>query len=86
MVLAAKVFLVKETIDLGTITAKLKDFRSEQEIEEEEQNIQLVTEIKDLVRDKDSIHGIFYYDEAVSIFNHGKTTYYSKTIAVPFIF
>lgn len=86
MVLAAKVFLVKETIDLDTVTAKLKDFRSEQEIEQEGQNIQLLTEIKDLTIEKDSIRGIFYYDETLSIFHHGKTTYTPKTIAAPFIF
>ena len=49
MVLPAKIFEIKEVINFGLITQKLKDFREEENYQENnEKNITLVTEILDL--------------------------------------
>jgi len=49
MVLSAKIFEIKEVINFGLMTQKLKDFREEENYQENnEKNITLVTEILDL--------------------------------------
>ena len=86
MVLAAKVFMIKESVDMDTIAAKLKDFKSEQKIEQEGQEIQLLTEVKDLSMEVDRLRGVFSYDEILTLRHHGKIIYTPKTIAAPFVF
>ena len=49
MVLPAKIFEIIEVINFGLMTQKLKDFREEENYQENnEKNITLVTEILDL--------------------------------------
>ena len=63
MVQPAKIFEIKEKADLGLIVWKLKDFREEERYQtENEETINLVTEILDLKSKDDSISGIFSKD------------------------
>jgi len=63
LVQPAKIFEVKEKADLGLIVWKLKDFREEERYHtENEETINLVTEILDLKSKNDSISGIFSKD------------------------
>jgi hypothetical protein len=81
MVLAGKVFLVKEEIDLDGIAARLKGFRAEGKEE-----IGLVTEIKDLKLEGEDIHAIFSQDRLIDIYHHGKKATMPITIEAPLIF
>jgi len=63
LVQPAKIFEIKEKADLGLIVWKLKDFREEERYQtENEETINLVTEILDLKSKDDSISGIFSKD------------------------
>ena len=63
MVLSAKIFEIKEVINFGLMTQKLKDFREEENYQENNEiNITLVTEILDLKLKENLISGIFSVD------------------------
>ena len=69
MALAGKLFRVEGGVDadLHTIAAKLKGFKSEEELKENGKDVRLVTEIKDLRLVEDSL-----YDSAL-----GNTSMYA---------
>ena len=63
LVLPAKIFEIKEEANIGMMVGKLKDFREEERYQtENEETINLVTEILDLKSKDDSISGIFSKD------------------------
>jgi hypothetical protein len=63
MVLPAKIFEIKEEIDLGLLDGKLKNFREEELYQTEKgETINLVTEILDLQLKENSIAGVFSKD------------------------
>lgn len=63
MVLPAKIFEIKEEVDLGLIVGKLKDFREEELYQAENgEAITLVTEILDLKLKENTVSGVFSKD------------------------
>lgn len=63
MVLAAKIFEIKEEADLGMIVWKLKDFREEDRYQTEEgETMNLLTEILDLKPENGLVSGVFSKD------------------------
>jgi hypothetical protein len=69
VVLPAKIFQIKENVDLGVIAWKLKDFREEERYETGEgKAVNLVSEILDLKQDKGAITGVFSKDFVQSRF------------------
>lgn len=63
MVLPAKVFEIKEKVDLGLIVWKLKDFHEEELYKTQNgETINLVTEILDLTSKENSVSGVFSKD------------------------
>jgi len=63
MVLPAKIFKIKEQVDLGLVAQKLKDFREEELYQtQKEETLNLATEILDLNFEKDSVSGVFSKD------------------------
>ncbi len=63
MVLPAKIFEIKEEVDLGLIVGKLKDFREEELYQTENgEAITLVTEILDLKLKENTVSGVFSKD------------------------
>jgi len=86
MVLAGKVFLVDEAmdVDLHTIAAKLTGFKSEEPCEKSD--IRLVTEIKDLRMMGDSLHGTFAQDHLLEVYHHGEQVHVPSTLEAPFFF
>lgn len=63
MVLPAKVFEIKETVDLGLIAWKLKDFHEEEVYETEKgETLNLVSEILDLKLGPDTLYGVLSKD------------------------
>jgi len=63
LVLPAKIFEIKEEVDLGLIVGKLKDFREEELYQTENgEAITLVTEILDLKLKENTVSGVFSKD------------------------
>lgn len=84
MVLAGKLFRVEEDVDLHTIAAKLKGFKSEEKLKDED--INLITEIKDLRLIGDSLHGTFSQDQLLDVYHHGERVHIPTTSEAPFFF
>lgn len=66
MVLVAKIFEVREPLELGVIARKLKDFGEEEPYEREGKREKLTMEILDLKLEGDSLVGIFSKDFVLS--------------------
>ena len=66
MVLVAKIFEVREPLELGVIARKLKDFGEEEPYEREGKRTKLTAEILDLKLESDSLTGIFSRDFVLS--------------------
>jgi hypothetical protein len=88
MVLAGKIFLVDEDVgaDLQTLAAKLKGFKAEERIKENDKDISLITEIKDLRLVGDSLYGTFIQDQLLDVYHHGERVRIPTTSEAPFFF
>jgi len=86
MVLAGKVFKVKEDVDLATISGKLKGYRYEEEFVHEDQKIPLVTEVDRLQLAPDSLEGVFSQDIAFTVQHREGERLVVKTVEAPFLF
>jgi len=86
MVLAGKIFLVKEASEIGSIAAKLKGFKSEEVVELGEKKVPLITEIRDLKMVGDDLHGVFSQDFLIEVSHHGVVVSTPITSEAPFLF
>ena len=86
MVLAAKVFTVREERDLSLVASKLKDFKLEQQISVEGTSFSLLSEISDLSITKETLEGTFGFDTVFSVNQHGKPVPVVRTYEAPFSF
>lgn len=86
LVLAAKIFIVREENNLPLLATKLKNFRLEQDMSVEDQNFNLVSEISELEIAKDSLSGTFSFDTVFTINQRGKATPVTRTFMAPFSF
>jgi hypothetical protein len=85
VVLPAKIFQIKENVDLGVIAWKLKDFREEERYEMDEgKAVNLVSEILDLKQDKGAITGVFSKDFVQSRFFRREPVEVAVTEESPF--
>ena len=84
MVLAGKLFLVEESIDLQGVAAKLKGFKAEERLKDED--ISLITEIKDLRLSGDSLYGTFIQDQLLDLYHRGERVRVPTTSEAPFFF
>lgn len=84
MVLAGKLFLVEEDVDLQKIAAKLKGFQSEEKLKDDSKDISLITEIKDLRLIGDSLHGTFVQDQLLDVYHRGERVRIPTTSEAPF--
>jgi len=85
VVLPAKIFQIKESVDLGVIAWKLKDFREEERYEMGEgKAIDLVSEILDLKQEKGAITGVFSKDFVQSRFFRREPVEVAVTEESPF--
>ena len=75
-----------ERLEIGTIAAKLKDFKKEDEFDEESTQVTLVTEIRNLVIRANMLHGNYIQDQITYIFHHGERRPTPKTLEIPFVF
>ncbi len=86
MVLAAKVFLVKEENDLELLAKKLKSFKVEQEVKVEDSTFDLVSEVGDLSISGKVLEGTFSFDQVFVIKHRGKSVPVPRTFEAPFSF
>jgi hypothetical protein len=86
LVLAAKVFSVREERDLSLVASKLKDFKLEQQISVEGSSFSLLSEISDLSITKEALEGTFGFDTVFSVNQHGKPVPVVRTYEAPFSF
>jgi hypothetical protein len=84
MVLAGKLFLVEEDVDLQGLAAKLKGFKAEEQLKDED--ISLITEIKDLRLEGDSLYGTFIQDQLLDVYHRGERVRVPTTSEAPFFF
>ncbi len=86
MVLAAKLFVVKEEKNLPLLATKLKNFKIEQEMTVEEKSFNLLSEISDISISKDTLEGTFSYDTVFMVNQRGDSIPVSRTFQAPFTF
>lgn len=86
MVLAGKVFKIKEDVDLSTISGKLKGYRHEEEFIHGDETVTLVTEVGELVLGSDYLEGTFYQDLPFTVRHRGGERLVVKTLEAPFLF
>lgn len=86
MVLAGKVFKIKEDVDLATISGKLKGYRHEEEFTHGDEKITLITEIGELVLGSDYLEGSFFQDIPFTVRHRGGERLVVKTLEAPFLF
>ncbi len=86
MVLAGKVFIIKEDADLPTISGKLKGYRSEDEFAYEGEKVPLVTEVTRLALSPDTLEGVFSHDVAFTVQHRDGSKLVTKTLDAPFLF
>jgi len=86
MVLAGKVFLVRENYDMDILAEKLKAFRLETETIVEEQSFKLISEIRDLSAGKNSLEGTFSFDTVFVVRHRDKANPVPRTYEAPFTF
>ena len=86
MVLAAKLFVVKEERNLPLLATKLKNFRLEQEMSVEDKSFNLISEISDISISKDTLEGTFSYDTVFLVNQRGNSIPVTRTFEAPFTF
>jgi hypothetical protein len=86
MVLAGKVFIVREKYELSLLAEKLKDFKIESQLKVEETEFDIVTEVKDIVIGKTTLEGTFSFDSVFVIRHRGKSVAVPRTYEAPFTF
>jgi hypothetical protein len=86
LVLAAKVFVVKEERNLPLVASKLKDFRLEQDVRIEGDSFTLLSEITDLDISKEYLEGTFAFDTVFQVKQHGRMVPIIRTYEAPFSF
>ena len=86
MVLAAKIFVVKEENNLPLLASKLKNFRIEQELRAEDKDLTLVSDISDMTMSKDTLEGMFSFDTVVTVNQRGGPLPVTRTFNAPFSF
>lgn len=86
MVLAAKLFVVKEERNLPLLATKLKNFKLEQEMSVEDKSFNLISEISDISISKDTLEGTFSYDTVFLVNQRGNSIPVTRTFEAPFTF
>ena len=86
MVLAGKVFLVRESSDMDVLAEKLKAFRVETETTVEYQDFKLLSEVGDLSIGKGILEGTYSFDSVFTVRQRDKAVPVARTYEAPFSF
>ena len=86
MVIAGKIFRLREFIPLKTIATKLVDYKVEEVVEEPPGKFNLITEIVNLDLVGNRVRGVYCKDILIKISRRGERVPIVKTIEAPFTF
>ncbi|MDQ1280285.1 MAG: hypothetical protein QG670_1548 [Thermoproteota archaeon] len=86
MVVAGKVFKLRESISLSSAAARLKDFRKEERYDEGPVHTSLLTEVHSLSLKEGLLKGVYAQDIITYVFHHGERIPTPKTLEVSFAF
>lgn len=86
MVLAGKIFKLREETSLKALAAKLKGYSKEESYTEEGFKQNLITEVKDLILKSTSLEGVFSQDRVVHVPYRGELLPVPKTSEALFAF
>jgi hypothetical protein len=86
MVLASKVFNVREKFELDLLAEKLKSFKIEQQTTIEEKDFTLISEITDLNFSGNALEGTFSFDVPFILNYRGNPVPLARTYEAPFSF
>jgi len=86
MVIAGKIFRLREKLDLNTIAAKLKNYRREDIQPTEVGDLNLLTEVKDIIIRGSEVEALFSRDEVIEIYQRGNTVPQVRTRETPLLF
>ncbi len=86
MVIAGKIFRLREFIPLKTIATKLVDYKVEEVVEEPPGKFNLITEIINLDLVGNRVRGVYCKDILIKISRRGERVPIVKTIEAPFTF
>ncbi|MEM3047314.1 MAG: hypothetical protein QW057_09590, partial [Candidatus Bathyarchaeia archaeon] len=86
MVVAGKVFKLREPQPLSTIGSKLRAFRREDAFDEDPYHFKLISEIRDLALGPESLRGVLSQDFLGYVFHHGERIPTPRTVESTFAF
>lgn len=86
MVIAGKIFKLRETMPLKVIATKLLDYKTEESIEENSHKFTLYTEIANLDLTGNSLQGLYVKDTLMRINRRGEKVPVIRTLEAPFTF
>lgn len=86
MVLAAKIFNIRENYTTELLAEKLKDFRVTRHEKFDNQSFELLYEVKELGLTRNMLEGVFCYDSLFSVRHRGEVKPYVRTFEAPFTF
>ncbi|MEM1546540.1 MAG: hypothetical protein QXY40_03730 [Candidatus Methanomethylicia archaeon] len=86
MVVAGKIFRLREKLDLNTVAAKLKDYRRESIQPLDGGEVNLITEVKDISVRGSEMEALFSRDEVVEIYQRGSIVSQVRTRETPILF
>lgn len=86
MVIAGKLFKLREAVPLRVIATKLLDYRAEESVEEDSQKFTLFTEIINLDLARNRLRGLYSKDILIKISRRGEKIPVIKTLEAPFTF
>lgn len=86
MVLAGKIFRVREKVGLDSLIAKLKDFKKEEIYVEENFRYSLTAEVQRLGRTSLGLEGVLSFDKILHVPHRGNLVPVPKTFLAPFLF
>jgi hypothetical protein len=86
LVVAGKVFRLSEQLSIADIVSKLEGYHVEEEYEEGDIKLALVTEVVGLLPKDNALKGIYSHDFILHVFHRGKMTPLPRTVEALFSF
>jgi hypothetical protein len=86
MVVAGKIFSLAEQLPVAEVAAKLDGYHTEENYEEGDYNIALITEVAGLLLKENMLTGVYSHDYIMHVFHRGKTAPLPRTVEALFSF
>jgi hypothetical protein len=86
MVVAGKVFRLSEPLSAGEVASRLEGYHVEEDFEEGDYRVKLLTEVVGLVPKENMLKGIYSHDYVMHVFHRGKVAPLPRTVEALFSF